>query len=109
MKDTIRVGILLGFSRRLGPNSRPPPEYNDPSGADAFCVPGYLFPCPDAQMMLRSVLFLGGASKAVLRCIPPDIDVELQPGTTSVNRVHTHKYEAQVSNTQTSSALHRLG
>lgn len=79
-----RVGTLVGLSRRLGPHVRPPPEYNDPSGADAFCVPGYVFPCPDVAMMLRSTLFLGGTPEAMLRCLPPEIDAILQAGCTAV-------------------------
>eukprot|EP01054_Gregarina_sp_Poly1_P005216 Gregarina_sp_Poly_1__5215@NODE_2765_length_1747_cov_76_045833_g1744_i0_p1_GENE_NODE_2765_length_1747_cov_76_045833_g1744_i0NODE_2765_length_1747_cov_76_045833_g1744_i0_p1_ORF_typecomplete_len278_score41_03CHB_HEX_C_1/PF13290_6/1e04CHB_HEX_C_1/PF13290_6/0_25_NODE_2765_length_1747_cov_76_045833_g1744_i072905 len=83
-----RVGTLLGLSRRLGPHVRPPPEYNDSSGADAFCVPGYVFPCPDTAMMLRSTLFLGGAPEAVMRCLPPEISAVLQTGFTSAYKLH---------------------
>eukprot|EP01055_Gregarina_sp_Pseudo9_P003579 Gregarina_sp_Pseudo_9__3578@NODE_373_length_3017_cov_31_577233_g352_i0_p3_GENE_NODE_373_length_3017_cov_31_577233_g352_i0NODE_373_length_3017_cov_31_577233_g352_i0_p3_ORF_typecomplete_len277_score58_47CHB_HEX_C_1/PF13290_6/0_039_NODE_373_length_3017_cov_31_577233_g352_i020142844 len=79
-----RVGTLVGLSRRLGPHVRPPPEYSDPSGADAFCVPGYVFPCPDTAMMLRSTLFLGGTPESLLRCLPPEIDAVLQAGCTAV-------------------------
>eukprot|EP01057_Protomagalhaensia_wolfi_P004099 Protomagalhaensia_wolfi_Nauph_80__4098@NODE_415_length_2562_cov_6_734047_g311_i0_p1_GENE_NODE_415_length_2562_cov_6_734047_g311_i0NODE_415_length_2562_cov_6_734047_g311_i0_p1_ORF_typecomplete_len259_score50_21CHB_HEX_C_1/PF13290_6/0_1_NODE_415_length_2562_cov_6_734047_g311_i0129905 len=84
LTTTYRLGTLMGLSRRLGPHVRPPPEYNDPSGADAFCVPGYVFPCPDVAMMLRSTLFLGGSPSAMMRCLPPEIDAVLQTGFTAV-------------------------
>eukprot|EP01053_Blabericola_migrator_P002054 Blabericola_migrator_1__2053@NODE_1562_length_4269_cov_136_374108_g173_i2_p3_GENE_NODE_1562_length_4269_cov_136_374108_g173_i2NODE_1562_length_4269_cov_136_374108_g173_i2_p3_ORF_typecomplete_len258_score52_17CHB_HEX_C_1/PF13290_6/0_014_NODE_1562_length_4269_cov_136_374108_g173_i232824055 len=87
LKYQYRVGTLVGLSRRLGPHVRPPPEYNDPAGTDAFCVPGYVFPCPDVAMMLRSTLFMGGSPSATVRSLPPDIDAELLPGFTAAYKL----------------------
>lgn len=47
---------MIGYSRKLAPVTQAPPEYNDPTGLDALCVPGFFFPCPDAMALSKSSL-----------------------------------------------------
>lgn len=65
----VDLETLVAFARRIRCHVRAPPEYDDPTGADVFCVPGYFFPCPDRLMMSRSALFYSG----LLRAVPPTI------------------------------------
>lgn len=76
----IALDDLIAFARRIRCHVRAPPEYNDPTGADPFCVPGYFFPCPDRLMMSRSALFYS----ELLRAVPPIVTFQEDKRSASI-------------------------
>lgn len=75
--ESIDLESLVAYGRRIAAHVRSPPEYNDSSGTDGLCVPGYFFPCPDNLTISRSVLFQ--ADK--IRAVSPTISFTPDPRT----------------------------
>lgn len=80
----IELGTLLGYSRRLGTVTRPPPEYSAPLGLEPVSVPGYNHPLPDVTALHNSRLQLQSTPFSIVRALPPEIDVQLQEGASAV-------------------------
>lgn len=68
-ENNVTLEELINYARLVAPHARAPPEYSDPTGTDPYCVPGFLFPCPDRLTMSRSCLFFS----TLVRAIPPTI------------------------------------